>query len=315
MSKPRCPVTGEPATRLVQWVDAGFLAALWRIACRTDARSSFAGQDRFGLWESPTGLYFFDPMLPGDHQFYTQFYDWMIARGMSFDAVRDNWRLAARRIEPGNRVLDVGCGWGSFRTVIPQAEYTGLDPHFAGTTPSVRGESLSDHLLEHAGSYDVVCAFEVLEHVAAPVELFAQMTRAVRPGGLIIISVPYVPSSMTRIPNFLLSAPPHHLTWWTERALRALAAGCGVSVESVEQARWTEIDSSTYWMARFSLIRCREIHYRHALWWHAAGVITFCVGVLAQAIKKVPKRADDGPMLVMVARKSTRTTADGRAES
>src|SRR5262249_14305500 len=153
----------------------------------------------------------------------------------------------------GDRVLDVGCGNASFRPVIPHASYVGLDPNFGGIG-EVWSETLSHHLGEHAGEYDAVCAFEVLEHVASPAQMFAEMVRAARPGGLVIVSVPYVPSAMTRIPNNIINAPPHHLTWWTEPALRALAEAGGATVESIEHAQWSAFDAFFYWVARYSPI-------------------------------------------------------------
>jgi hypothetical protein len=70
MLNPLCPVTGEPAVRLVQWVDAGLLAELWRIEFKTNSWPSFKSQKQFGLWESQCGPYFFDPAFEGDHEFY-----------------------------------------------------------------------------------------------------------------------------------------------------------------------------------------------------------------------------------------------------
>jgi SAM-dependent methyltransferase len=304
MSNPPCPITGEPAESLVQWVSAKFLIDFWRIVHKADARSSFGAQDRFGLWRSPTGLYFFDPMIAGDSRFYTQFYDWLLARKLwSQEAIRHSFTLAAARVGPGDRVLDVGCGFGNFRALVPHADYVGLDPNFGANLPFVRREHLSDHLRHNAGAYEIVCAFEVLEHLASPTEMFADMVRATRPGGLVVVSVPHVPSALTRIPNFLLNAPPHHLTWWTETALRALAATAGVCVESIEPAQWNETDSLMYWMARCSPIRCRDIHFHDAPSWYVAGAVGFLVGRLAYALNKTPKTTDEGAALVMVARR------------
>ena len=243
---PACPVTGRPAVRHVQWVTARLLTDLWRIEFKTDARPSFRGIERFGLWESPAGLYFFDPPLEGDRAFYTEFYSTLNDKKFfSHETTRPEFLVAARRIEAGARVLDVGCGFASFRSCVPRARYTGLDPHFAEGSASdgVCNETLAQHLIEHAGSYDAVCAFQVLEHVKAPATLFAQIAQAVKPGGLIFVGVPHVPSALTRIPNFLLNAPPHHLTWWTRSALTELANGANAVVDGIEHVPWGGHDS------------------------------------------------------------------------
>jgi hypothetical protein len=44
-----------------------------------------------------------------------------------------------------------------------------------------------------------------------------------RPGGRLCVVVPSRDSAITEIPNFVLNAPPHHLSWWNEDALRVLA--------------------------------------------------------------------------------------------
>src|SRR5262245_11463496 len=102
MNNPLCPVTGEPAVRLVQWVKAGFLVSLWRTTFKVDVRPSFGANARFGLWESPTGLYFFDPLIEGDHEFYTRFYDRLLKISCwNEDHTRQEFQLAARHIARG----------------------------------------------------------------------------------------------------------------------------------------------------------------------------------------------------------------------
>lgn len=303
---PLCPVTGEPAVRLVQWVNARFLADLWRIAMRVDVAPSFKDTRRFGLWESPTGLYFFDPMREGDASFYTKLYERLNIRHYPREGhPRAEFRLAAQHVEVGARVLDVGCGFGAFRHEVKHASYTGLDPHFSGEPGAdwARIETLDDHLKENAGTYDVCSAFQVLEHVENPVGMVTNMMRAVRPGGLVIIGVPHVPAAHTRIPNYLINAVPHHLTWWTDVALRRIAERVGLVEARVETAPWADVDGLVYWMARVSPVKCRDRHYKHSWAWHASAVFGFLGGYVIWKINPTPKTTDEGASLLLVARK------------
>ncbi len=303
---PLCPVTGRPAKRFVQWVSARLLTDLWRIEFRADVRTSFAGVETFGLWESPSGLYFFDPPCEGDGVFYGALSAWQDRHGRSpKQTMREEFAIAAAAIAPGARVLDVGCGSGAFRNAIPHADYVGLDPHLARSLVSdrLRPETLEAHLAAGAAPYDAVCSFEVIEHVADPKALFAGMVRAAKPGGLLCIGAPHVPSALTRIPNFLISAPPHHLTWWTEAALAELAASAGATVERVARAPWGRSDSLIYWIARCSPFACDDVHYRGAAAWHAAALAGFALGSLANFAFGPPAAlTDEGGALVMLAR-------------
>ncbi len=302
---PPCPVTGKPAVRRVQWVTSRLLADLWRIAFGVDARSSFDGIERFGLWESPTGLYFFDPPRDGDHEFYSDLYGKLKRRGyITLESRRPEFVMAAAHIRRGVRVLDVGCGLGAFRACVPEADYTGLDPHTAqlALIADVRSETLGQHLVGHAGAYDAVCCFEVMEHVRDPRALYAELVQAAKPGGLVCVSVPSVRSPATRIPNFLVNAPPHHLTWWSEGALRALAESAGAQVVSMDDVPWGT--SGVYWIERFSLIKCRDVYFRGALSWHAAWLIAGGLGVAAAKLFSVPKTPrGEGIGLLMIARR------------
>lgn len=303
---PLCPVTGKPAVRLVQWVVSRLLVDLWRIAFGVDARGSFAGVKRFGLWELPVGLYFFDPPQEGDHEFYSGLFAGLKRRRfINAETVRQVFLMAAMHVPAGARVLDVGCGLGGFRGCVAEADYTGLDPHMAAhaSTADVRSETLAQHLVDAAGGYDVVCCFEVVEHVRDPKALFAELVEAAKPGGLVCVSVPRVPSAMTRIPNFLINAPPHHLTWWTHAALRELAKSAGADVMSVENVPFGN-NSVIYWIERFSPIKCRDVHFRPALTWHAASLISALAGIAASRLLRMPRiDTDDGIGLLMIARR------------
>src|SRR5271155_2645154 len=76
---PRCPVTGLPATRLIQPISGRLISGLWRGAFGVSTDRLLGGIKRFGLWESPCGLIFFEPMLAGDEAFYRELHQRVLA--------------------------------------------------------------------------------------------------------------------------------------------------------------------------------------------------------------------------------------------
>jgi SAM-dependent methyltransferase len=287
----------------VQWVSTRLLIDLWRIEFQVDVRSAFAGLDLIGLWLSAAGLYFFDPPCAGDDVFYATLFNRLKARRLFVEtSVREEFRIAARRISAGARILDVGSGHGAFRLCVPHASYAGIDPNIVGE--GVRNETLERHLTDHEASYDAVCCFQVVEHVRDPKAFFAGLVRAAKPGGLIVIGVPHAPSAMTRIPNFLMSAPPHHLTWWSKTALAALAESGGALVENIAEVPWGAQDAAIAWMARCSPIRCSDTHFRGAASWHVAALTGYLLGSAVARLLGPPRAGtDEGAGLLMIARR------------
>lgn len=254
---PPCPITGAPAKRLIQPVSVKLLRELWRWSFRTDASAAFGGIKRFHLWESPCGLAFFDPMRPGDAAFYRSFYANVAAhdRLSGERAHRPEMELAAQPVPEGGRVLDVGCGGGSFATYLPGRAYVGLDPFFAEDAPpgrDIRAETVAQHAAKHAATYDAAVALQVIEHVADPLGVVREMAVCLKPGGVLVIGVPSWPSTLTAIPNFVMNAPPHHLSWWNETSLRALATRLGLSVEAVQPVPVARAGGIICWMARLA---------------------------------------------------------------
>ncbi len=306
-ANPPCPVTGTPAIRLVQWVSSAFFRDFWRIALKVDVARLFEGVARIGLWESQTGLLFFDPPIEGDAQFYREFYQriGMNAFLAPDKGVRPEFRDAAHFIATGDRVLDVGSGYASFRDAVPQARYSGLDPHLApeAGAPWLIRDTIEAHALAKPEAYDAVCAFQVLEHVKAPATFFANMIAATKPGGRVIIGVPSFPSYALDIQNYPINALPHHLTLWTEPALRWLAGANGLEVESISKPGWGRTEMLIYWMRRFSLVRSNGVYFRHRTISHVSLALSYTLSKLVYRWAPMPANNVAATNLLMVARK------------
>ena len=303
---PLCPATGLPAVRCIQVVSATVLGFMYRVSfgVRVDRQLAAAGQLR--LWESPCGLAFFDPMIAGDKTFYDDLYGrlseagpWQAAR-----VERSDYARVAAEIKPGETVLDVGCGPAGFARWVPQARYVGLERSVEArkVDADVRQETIAEHAAAHPGEYDAVCSFHVIEHVAEPAPFVADMVRCVRLGGRLFLAAPSWPGAMTDIPNFALNAPPHHLSWWTEEALRALAERVGLRVESVETLPASLHIGLIYWMGRLAPKITGDRFFRHSWGWYGALVWSWLAGRVCNTLLGAPKVSNSFELLLVARR-------------
>jgi len=306
LARPLCPITGEPAVRRIQGLSSQFLKHLWRWAGGVDVARLFDGIERLTLWESACGLAFFDPPVAGDGPFYDDFYRRIGAHGCirATSAERSEYRLAGAHVEPGMEVLDVGCGGGAFADHVRHARYCGVDPYVAPDEagPGVRREPIEDHVASHREAYDVVCAFQVIEHVVDPKAFVGLMLQALRPGGRLILGVPLWPSPMTEVPNFIINCPPHHLTWWTESAFEALCAAHKLDVVALERPASYGAQDRIQWVQRMSPVKARGPYFRNRVGWHASLAVGYGLGSLWHRMLGAPKGADPIDLL-LVARK------------
>ncbi len=290
-----CPITGE-ASRRVQTLSVKYLKAMWRFAGASGLDELYGEITHFGLYESPSGLMFFHPMIPGDDVFYESLY----AR---VDAHRVLGRQHMRRVEflqaaslvpAGASVLDVGCGAGHFRAHLGHARYQGVDLHGDAAAPDISREPIGDHAARWPEAYDLVCAFQVIEHVADPLGFVRDMLRALRPGGTLILCAPLHPSPLTEIPNNLVNGPPHHLTWWNVGAFGALCAAAGLEPLRIEALAPSPYQAGVFWARRLMPFRtdpARGVYYAARRDWSYSLAAAFLLQALPTALFGLPRDA------------------------
>lgn len=100
----------------------------------------------------------------------------------------------AHGLDPGTRVIDIGAGDGPYRELFRRAEYVTVDwahsPHEEAR--AVDHVASADALPLAAASFDAALATQVLEHVPDPVPVLRELHRIVRPGGRVLVTVPFV---------------------------------------------------------------------------------------------------------------------------
>lgn len=103
--------------------------------------------------------------------------------------------LLAARVQPGDRLLHVGCGWDRSSTAAPwldTCEVVGVDLDRAsmGGYPAPFWLADAGRLPFADASFDLAFSEYVLEHVADPVGLLTEVFRVLRPGGRFAILTP-----------------------------------------------------------------------------------------------------------------------------
>lgn len=107
-------------------------------------------------------------------------------------------RLVLRFVPPGARVLDVGCGDGWLGGVLPGRAWLGVEPNpVLLEMGRARGLSVlpgrAEFLPFPDASFDAACLFDVLEHLGDDAAALREARRVLRPGGVLLASVPLHP--------------------------------------------------------------------------------------------------------------------------
>lgn len=174
-----------------------------------------------------TGYRFFYPFnISGDSLFYEhlQSYEWY------YMPWKWEHQQALQFIKPNMKVLEVGCGNGLFLKRIKEekcAICTGLelnkDAVEIGKKSGINilNESIENHSVDHKDEYDIVCIFQVLEHISNVRSFLLSLIRCLKSSGILIISVPNNDSFLNYGEN-ILNMPPHHMGLWNKRSLFSL---------------------------------------------------------------------------------------------
>jgi SAM-dependent methyltransferase len=140
------------------------------------------------------------------------------------DIVAPHYERAIRAHARG-RLLDMGCGhvplYDTYRDLVSEnicidwLNTAHVNPYLDYTV------DLTGVLPFENGSFDTVLLTDVLEHIPEPVNLMGEIARILRPGGKLILGVPFF---------YWLHEAPHDYYRYTEFALRRFCQLSGLCV-------------------------------------------------------------------------------------
>ncbi|MBM3329603.1 MAG: class I SAM-dependent methyltransferase [Calditrichaeota bacterium] len=153
-----------------------------------------------------------------------------LARGWT---TRWKKRLVGRLIQPGRRILDVGCGTGEFLAALSgDYEVFGLEPD----PDAARWARAQYHLDVRAGHlepevyppdcFDLITFWHALEHIPDPLGALALARQLLKETGYLLIAVPNCSALDARLygRHWVAYDAPRHLWHFTPDTLPALAA-------------------------------------------------------------------------------------------
>ncbi len=95
----------------------------------------------------------------------------------------------------GAKCLDVGCGDRPYEDLFKNGNYIGIDVEDSGRQKELKKPDVfynGKTIPFDNNSFDIVFSSQVFEHLSNPSMVLSEMTRVVKTGGSIIISLPFV---------------------------------------------------------------------------------------------------------------------------
>jgi len=145
---------------------------------------------------------------------------------------------AARYFPDARTVLEVGCGTGyvlqGMRKEMPSAHLTGSELFITGLgfaaarVPSADFYQMDATAIPFRDHFDLIGAFDVLEHIPDDAMVLHEMTKALVPGGGVLLTIPQHPALWS--PQDVLA---DHVRRYTQADIRRKLAVAGLEIVRV----------------------------------------------------------------------------------
>jgi 2-polyprenyl-3-methyl-5-hydroxy-6-metoxy-1,4-benzoquinol methylase len=228
-----CTLCSSTRVVLHRWFDVAGLEKEWKNGLGFNPFEGLeAGDTLFQYRCLDCDLRFYSPALCGNGKFYEE-----LSGRFAWYYEKDKWEFDTAidllgGLEGVVDVLEVGCGQGHFIKRIHQAfNAQGVELNLGAVAEcQSKGLNVSGlSLAEVDRQFDMVVAFEVLEHVDTPREFLAQALDKLRPGGYLMIAVPDPDGYFSEADKVLLDMPPHHVLSFSKKTLGKIAEVFNIS--------------------------------------------------------------------------------------
>lgn len=254
MKKFICPLNCNSTPVIKNKIKAKDIKMIYKKKFRINIENEILNIDNYELYYCPDcELEFFYPRTPGTKNFYKELnrYEWY------YLIDKNEYDYTKKFVNKGDFVLDIGCGKGSFSLKIPDANYTGLeitDQELGYKNIKIINETIEKHAIKNKNKYEVVCAFQLLEHIDNIFSFIENALICLKNNGYFVISVPNNNSFVSLECNAVLNMPPHHLNRFNANSLQKIAQIFGLEIINIYEEDLQPIHYIPYLMVFFNNI-------------------------------------------------------------
>lgn len=272
------PFDPNKKARIVKTISTAELIKSYKNLYEIQVDRCFGEVKEILLCECPlTGLHFYTPAsCAGD----PLFYEHMSEKPWYYHPERWEHRSIAHLIKPGSSILEIGAGDGAFSSLlhsIPGVTYHGLEfnPEAIKNAEkkSIRlfRQSIVEHSKTTSNHYDIVCSFQVMEHVPDIASTIEHSLAVLKKGGRLIVAVPNNSVSFINVlsnihPSKYLNMPPHHMNLFDERSLPALSVCFPMKVEQTILEPLQDMHMDVYIYNRLGKLLFRNARLTNLIW-------------------------------------------------
>ncbi len=193
---------------------------------------------RYSIFKcSNCGSEFANPLVPPPDSWYInmdEYYGWRWEFDKASNDITEN--------APKGDILEIGCGQGIFlKKLKEQHNVYGIDVNTTSIEIAQKKglkayacklEDIARIDIPH--EFDVIAFFNLLEHIHNPKEFLTSVNKLVKPGGLIILSVPNIERTSRKIWKEIWDMPPHHLVRYSHNGLKLFIEESGFDIVKTE---------------------------------------------------------------------------------
>lgn len=289
------PITATNDISLIDTFSGQDIIALYQQQLNIDVAAFFKTNPIFFLYQcNQTGYRFYTPeALAGDGDFYSALQQ-KLAGGYYHDWKFEN-QLALDALKQDDKILDIGCGIGNFitRAKTKTATACGLELNKKAAAIcrekglEVFDEMIAEHATQREGYYDMVCMFQVLEHIYDVKGFLESAVITLKKGGKLVIGVPNNEPYFQGYDKYCtLNLPPHHMGLWNKEVFEKIAPLFNLTINEIRYDVKGSIKTHAYLHAKY-LLNIKSIAGKHSIVEKIKMILMGIITIPIAIIKKI----------------------------